>query len=66
MIKDFIRGKAIKCCMYRFKKCLHKHDTNGAIRWFGIAMLFCTEEEINNVSTYIDEERDKLNKEARK
>lgn len=66
MIKEFIRGKAIKCCMYVFKKHLYKHDINGAIKWFGIAMLLSTEEERNEVTIYLNKEQDKLNKEARK
>ena len=65
MIKEFIRCKAIKCCMYRFKKCLHKHDINGAIKCFEIAMILSTEEERNEVTIYLYKERDKLNKEVR-
>jgi hypothetical protein len=45
MIKEFIRHKAIKFCGYIFKKCLNKHDIDGALKWFEIAMLLSTEKE---------------------
>lgn len=66
MIKEFIRHMAIKFCMHVFNKHLHKHDINGAIKWFEIAMLLSTEEERNKVTIYLNKEQDKLNKEARK
>jgi hypothetical protein len=45
MIKEFIRRKAIKFCAYIFKKCLNKHDIDGSLKWFGIAILLSTEKE---------------------
>jgi hypothetical protein len=65
MIKEFIRHGALKFCMHMFKKYINKHDIDGAIRWFGIAMLLCTEKERNEVYGYLNKEQDKLNKEAR-
>jgi hypothetical protein len=49
MIKEFIRHKALKFCMHIFNKYINKHDIDGAIRWFGIAMLLSTEKERKEV-----------------
>lgn len=64
-MKEFIRRMVIKICMYVFKKCIYKHDINGAIKCFEIAMIFSTEEERNEVAIHLKKEQDKLNKEVR-
>jgi hypothetical protein len=66
MIKKIIRHKALKFCMHMFKKYINKHNIDGAIRWFGIAMLLSTEKERNEVTMHLNKEQDKLNKEAGK